>query len=70
MTEAARNGLLGNDPKLLKRTLDSYAIDLIVERIETEAMLLEVLDLHVDFGQGFLFGEPRIAKSDGPAQLS
>ena len=70
VTEAARSGLLGNDPKLLKRTLDSYAIDLIVERIETEAMLLEVLDLHVDFGQGFLFGEPRIAKSDAAGALN
>jgi cyclic-di-GMP phosphodiesterase TipF (flagellum assembly factor) len=69
VTEAARSGLLGNDPKLLKRTLDSYAIDLIVERIETEPMLLEVLDLHVDFGQGFLFGEPRIAKSDASGTL-
>jgi cyclic-di-GMP phosphodiesterase TipF (flagellum assembly factor) len=68
--EAARTGLLGNDPKLLKRTLDSYAIDLIIERIETEPMLLEVLDLHVDFGQGFLFGEPRIAKSDAPGALT
>lgn len=67
---AARSGLLGNDPKLLKRTLDSYAIDLIIERIETEPMLLEVLDLHVDFGQGFLFGEPRIAKSDTTGALS
>lgn len=70
VTEAARSGLLGNDPKLLKRTLDSYAIDLIVERIETEPMLLEVLDLHVDFGQGFLFGEPRIAKSDASGTLN
>jgi len=71
VTAAARSGLLGNDPKLLKRTLDSYAIDLIVERIETEPMLLEVLDLHVDFGQGYLFGEPRIAKSDASGtQLS
>ena len=70
VTEAARSGLLGNDPKLLKRTLDSYAIDLIVERIETEPMLLEVLDLHVDFGQGYLFGEPRIAKSDASGTLS
>ena len=70
VTAAARSGLLGNDPKLLKRTLDSYAIDLIVERIETEPMLLEVLDLHVDFGQGFLFGEPRIAKSDASGTLS
>lgn len=67
---AARSGLFGSDPKLLKRTLDSYAIDLIIERIETEPMLLEVLDLHVDFGQGFLFGEPRIAKSDAPGALS
>ena len=70
VTEAARSGLLGNDPKLLKRTLDSYAIDLIVERIETEPMLLEVLDLHVDFGQGFLFGEPRIAKSNSSGSLN
>ncbi|HEV8391202.1 MAG TPA: EAL domain-containing protein [Dongiaceae bacterium] len=68
--EAARSGLFGNDPKLLKRTLDSYAIDLVIERIETEPMLLEVLDLHVDFGQGFLFGEPRIAKSDTPGALT
>jgi cyclic-di-GMP phosphodiesterase TipF (flagellum assembly factor) len=68
--EAARTGLFGNDPKLLKRTLDSYAIDLVIERIETEPMLLEVLDLHVDFGQGFLFGEPRIAKSDAPGALN
>jgi cyclic-di-GMP phosphodiesterase TipF (flagellum assembly factor) len=68
--EAARSGLFGNDPKLLKRTLDSYAIDLIIERIETEPMLLEVLDLHVDFGQGFLFGEPRIAKSDAAGALN
>jgi cyclic-di-GMP phosphodiesterase, flagellum assembly factor TipF len=70
VTEAARSGLLGSDPKLLKRTLDSYAIDLIVERIESEPMLLEVLDLHVDFGQGFLFGEPRIAKSDAAGTVS
>ena len=55
---------------MLKRTLDSYAIDLIVERIETEPMLLEVLDLHVDFGQGFLFGEPRIAKGETAGALS
>ncbi|WP_119299868.1 EAL domain-containing protein [Dongia deserti] len=68
--EAARSGLLGNDPKLLKRTLDSYAIDLVIERIETESMLLEVLDLHVDFGQGFLFGEPRIAKSETAGALT
>lgn len=67
--DAARQGLFGADPKMLKRTLDSYAIDLIVERIETEPMLLELLDLNIDFGQGFLFGEPRIAKSDSTGPL-
>jgi len=68
--QAARTGMFGADPKLLKRTLDSYAIDLIVERIETEQMLLELLDLNIDFGQGFLFGEPRIAKGDTTGALS
>ncbi len=68
--QAVRSGLFGNDPRLLKRTLDSYAVDLIVERIETEPMLLELLDLHIDFGQGFLFGEPRIAKGDTAGALS
>jgi len=65
--DAARQGLFGSDPKMLKRTLDSYAIDLVVERIESEPMLLELLDLQIDFGQGYLFGEPRIAKSETAA---
>lgn len=67
---AAREGLFGADPKMLKRTLDSYAIDLVVERIETEPMLVELLDLQIDFGQGFLFGEPRIAKSETAGALT
>ena len=68
--DAARKGLFGTDPKMLKRTLDSYAIDLVVERIETEPMLLELLDLQIDFGQGYLFGEPRIAKSDSAGTIN
>ena len=43
----------------IKRRLDESAIDLIVDRIESEAELVELLDLPVDFGQGLLFGEPR-----------
>ncbi|MFV3128226.1 EAL domain-containing protein [Niveispirillum sp. KHB5.9] len=46
----------------LRQQLDSNNIDLIVEKIETEAQLLELLDLYIDFGQGYLFGEPRLAK--------
>jgi cyclic-di-GMP phosphodiesterase TipF (flagellum assembly factor) len=34
-------------------------MDLIVEKIETEEMLLDLLELKIDFGQGYLFGEPR-----------
>lgn len=41
--------------------LDRSAIDLIIEKVETEDQLLEVLDCRPDFGQGFLFGEPRLS---------
>ncbi len=43
----------------IKQRLEESAIDLIVDRIETEPELVELLDLSVDFGQGMLFGEPR-----------
>ncbi len=45
--------------RAIKRRLDESAIDLVVDRIESEAQLVELLDLPVDFGQGLLFGEPR-----------
>ena len=50
------------DMRAFKRALDRNGIDLIVEKIETEPMVLELLDLPVDYGQGFLFGEPRQAR--------
>ncbi|WP_420419442.1 EAL domain-containing protein [Pacificispira sp.] len=46
----------------LKQELDGRGIDLIVDRIETEATLVELLDFNIDFGQGYLFGEPRLSK--------
>ena len=55
------------DIRAFKRALDEQAIDLIVEKIESEQSLLEILDMPVDFGQGFLFGEPRLAK-EGPKE--
>jgi cyclic-di-GMP phosphodiesterase TipF (flagellum assembly factor) len=64
LAQAAASGAIGDDPRAFKRNLDSYAIDLIVDRIESEPMLLELLELSIDFGQGYLFGEPRIAKPD------
>ncbi|MBL8530987.1 MAG: EAL domain-containing protein [Hyphomonadaceae bacterium] len=39
-----------------------YGIDLIAERIESEELVLEALDLDAPFGQGHLFGAPRPIK--------
>lgn len=64
---AARAGALGDDPQEFKRMLDSFAIDLIADHVESEPMLLELLDMHLDFGQGYLFGEPRIARAETTA---
>jgi cyclic-di-GMP phosphodiesterase TipF (flagellum assembly factor) len=70
LLRAQREGLLGGDAKQFKKLLDSYGIDLVVERIETEAMLLELLDLQIDYGQGYLFGEPRFAKYDSSVAVT
>ena len=49
------------DPGLL-RALRRHRIDLIVEKIEDENRLLELLDYEIDYGQGYLFGAPRLAR--------
>lgn len=53
-----------NDPRDIKRMLDLHAIDLIAERIEVERDLIELLDFDIDFGQGYLFGPPRLPRLD------
>jgi len=59
-----------NDPSAhisvadIKRVIDRRGMDLIVEKIESEPKLLELLDLRIDYGQGYLFGEPRRARVD------
>ena len=47
---------------MLRTDLDRVGVDLIVEKIESEQTLLKLLDHNIDFGQGYLFGEPRISK--------
>ncbi len=49
-------------PGRFKTVLARAGLALIVDKIETEAQLLELLDHEIDYGQGFLFGEPRPAK--------
>ena len=62
LLEHTRSDTQRLDMRAFKRALDRNGIDLIVERIETEPTVLELLDLPIDYGQGFLFGEPRPAK--------
>ena len=46
----------------MKRALDRAGINLIVEKIEQEEQLIELLDYGIDFGQGYLFGTPRLSR--------
>lgn len=49
----------GIHPADLKQLMMRYGLNLIAERVEYEREVLGVLDYHVDYGQGFLFGEPK-----------
>jgi cyclic-di-GMP phosphodiesterase TipF (flagellum assembly factor) len=50
------------DLQIFRRSLSSYNMDLIVERIEDEDTLLQLLEYNLDYGQGYLFGEPKLSK--------
>jgi cyclic-di-GMP phosphodiesterase TipF (flagellum assembly factor) len=54
--------VVGIDVTMLKRTMDLHGIDLIAEKLEEEQNLIELLDFRIDYGQGYLFGEPRLSK--------
>lgn len=41
-----------------KHNLEVNGIDVIVQKIEDQATLLEILDYDIKYGQGFLFGKP------------
>ncbi len=60
----ARSRFLSSDIKLAMRR---FGIDLIAEKIEEEATVVGLLEYELDFGQGYLFGEPR--RSRGPDEL-
>ncbi|MBY0533036.1 MAG: EAL domain-containing protein [Xanthobacteraceae bacterium] len=51
-------------PADLVDLLGRYGIDLIAEKIETEAMVVDLLDYDLGFGQGILFAPPRPIRSD------
>lgn len=43
----------------LKELLRRNGIQLIVDKVEAEREVVDILDLNVEIGQGYLFGEPR-----------
>lgn len=48
----------------LKELLARNGIQLIADRIEEEREVVNVLDFNVEYGQGFLFGEPRPVREE------
>ena len=44
--------------------LGRFGIDLIAEKIESEGMVVDLLDYDVRFGQGFLFSPPRPVRAE------
>lgn len=48
----------------LAAVMARHDIDLIVHMIEDEQAVIEVLECGVEYGQGFLFGEPRPSRDD------
>ncbi len=51
-------------PADLSDLLGRFGIDLIAEKIEGEAMVVDLLDFDVRFGQGFLFSPPRPVRAE------
>jgi cyclic-di-GMP phosphodiesterase, flagellum assembly factor TipF len=51
-------------PADLSDLLGRFGIDLIAERIESESMVVDLLDYDVRFGQGFLFAPPRPVRAE------
>lgn len=46
----------------LVNSLKEHGLRMVVEKVEDEDALIEVMELGVDCAQGFLIGEPRLAK--------
>lgn len=44
--------------KRIKHSLDTQGITAIIEKVENEKQLFNVLDMHFDIAQGYLFGKP------------
>lgn len=52
----------------LQEALGRRDIDLVIEKIEDEATVVEVLEYGATLGQGYLFGEPRPSRDDAGSE--
>ena len=61
-----RTGTATSDihPSDLSDLLGRFGIDLIAEKIESEGVVVDLLDCDVRFGQGFLFSAPRPVRAE------
>lgn len=48
----------------IKEVLKRNGIQLIVDKIETEREVVDILDMNVELGQGYLFGEPKPVREE------
>ncbi len=68
LLELGRGGENGQDHGAFKKAIASHGLSLIVEKVEDETTMVNLLDFNADYGQGFLFGEPRPSReSSRPA---
>jgi cyclic-di-GMP phosphodiesterase TipF (flagellum assembly factor) len=54
----------------LSDLLNRFGINLVADRIETEAEVIELLDYDLKFGQGFLFSPPRPVRAEALQAVS
>jgi cyclic-di-GMP phosphodiesterase, flagellum assembly factor TipF len=67
----SRIGGSGNiHPADFSDLLGRFGMDLIAERVESEARVVELLDYDVRFGQGFLFSPPRPVRQDALVNIA
>ena len=48
----------------IREVLKRNGIQLVVDKIETEREVVNILDMNVELGQGYLFGEPRPVREE------
>jgi cyclic-di-GMP phosphodiesterase, flagellum assembly factor TipF len=63
VTRAAETGSQIH-PADLADLLARFGIDLVAERIESESLVVDLLDYDVRYGQGFLFSTPRPVRTE------